>query len=216
MLLIFIHAFIPQIVFPVWWIFPCLMALLCITLISLIWHLVCICNCLFILSSFNINCGSCRTSWWRILCFGLHRIFFFSFFILPVFYLYHHISGMIRRLEFMEWTSLLCWSALVTVLAVVAGASLGLGSNIGSQKKMPWNGSRSNMKVWFLTSPRIPLRPGRFLGRCYKFWARLMLCRPKILYYYPCFLSIGRAWGMLSGPKSVNLFLLYIFLAALI
>jgi len=148
-------------------------------------------------------------------CALVYTIFFLSFFILPGFYLYHHISGMIPRLEFMEWTSLLCWSALVTVLAVVAGASLALGSSIGSQKRMPWNGSRSNMKVWFLTSPRI-LRPGRFLGRCHKFWARLMLCRPKILYYYPCFLSIGRACDMFSGPKSVNLFVLSIFLAALI
>lgn len=61
----------------------------------------------------------------------------FSFFILPVFNLYHCVLGMILRLEFMEWISLLCWSALVTVLAVVAGASLVLGSSIGSQKRMP-------------------------------------------------------------------------------
>ena len=54
-----------------------------------------------------------------------------------LFICYNYVSGMILPPVFMGWTSLLCWSALVTVLAVVAGASLVLGSSTGSQRMMP-------------------------------------------------------------------------------
>jgi hypothetical protein len=110
-------------------------------LISPARNLVCISNCLFILSSFNfVNFGSYNLD--EGYCALVYRdffffFFFFSFFTDPVFYLHHCVLGMILRLEFMEWISMLCWSALVTVLAVVVGARLVLGSSIGSQKRMP-------------------------------------------------------------------------------
>ena len=59
----------------------------------------------------------------------------------------------------MEWTSMLCLSVLATVLPVVGGASLALGSSTGWPRRMPWSGSRSSMKESSSTRPRrIPLK----------------------------------------------------------
>ena len=125
-----------------------------------------------------------------------------------LFICYHYDSGMILQPVFTGWTSLLCWSALVTVLAVVAGASLVLGSSTGSQRMMPWNGSRSNMRVWSSTSLRISQ-----VNRHGRFWLRL-LCRPVfftiIIFLFPV---LGELGIMFSGTKSVNFLLLYIFSA---
>ena len=69
-------------------------------------------------------------------------------------FIFFLLADMIPQLEFMVWTSLLFWSARVTVLAVVEGASLVLESSTGSQKMILWSGSRWNTRVWSLTRPR--------------------------------------------------------------
>jgi len=60
----------------------------------------------------------------------------------------NYAAGMILLLVFMEWISLLPWSALVIVWDVVPVARHVLESSIVSQRMMPWSGSRVNMKVW--------------------------------------------------------------------
>ena len=68
---------------------------------------------------------------------------------------YLRFPGMILQLASTVWISILSWSAPATVLGVAVGARPVLEFSTGSPRRMPWSGSRSNMRVWSWTRPRI-------------------------------------------------------------
>ena len=99
-------------------------------------------------ASYHINRDRLWIRYTYINCYLLRsEVESFCFFLLC-------FTGMTLQLVFMVWISMLSWSVLDTVLLVAAGASLVSGSSTGSQRRIQWSGSRSNMKVLSLTSPQ--------------------------------------------------------------